>query len=50
MEGLSRRLSIISIISAMFWKSNLLLDSPYGAFSCSQGQRGDNNSLSIAQC
>ena len=29
----------------MFRKSNLLVDSPCGAFSCSQGQRGDNDSL-----
>ena len=39
MEGLSRRLSFISVVSAMFRKSILLIDSSSGAFSCSQGQR-----------
>ena len=39
MEGLSLRLSFIFVVSAMFRKSNLLIDSPSGAFSCSQGQR-----------
>ena len=39
MEGLSRRLSFISVVSAMFQKSSLLIDSSSGAFSCSQGQR-----------
>ena len=45
MEGPSRRLAIIFVVSALFGKSNLLMDSPCGAFSCSQGQRGDNSSL-----
>ena len=45
MEGPNRGLSIISAVSAMFRKSNLLIDSPCGAVSCSQGQRGDNDSL-----
>ena len=29
----------------MFWKSNLPMDSPCGAFSCCQGQRRDNDCL-----
>ena len=44
-EGLIRRLPIISIILVKFKKSKVFMNSPCVAFSCTQAQRGDNDSL-----